>query len=274
MQVNNGTQEALAHLPREELRRMLTAELRKDTQQIDDAYVRRLLAELQDRGSDPNCMDDAAVEAACEKFQAATEANQSPKKHCYPHWLLKAASVVLVLGVLFFSLPATQAKNIPEVLTWWSDNLFQFFRLGSRPNTEEYVYKTDHPGLQEIHDAVTEAGITTPIIPSKLSDEFQLTEFKIAQMQEDTSIFTRLASVQNEILFTAITHSEQAMLQHEKKAESITVWNIADVDHYVVSNNNTWIITWITNNIECTITTDCPEEDVYRLIESIYTSED
>ena len=64
------------------------------------------------------------------------------------------------------------------------------------------------------------------------------------------------------------------MLQHEKKAESVAVWNLAGVDHYVISNNNTWIITWVINNIECTITTDCPEEDVYRLIKSIYTSED
>ena len=275
MEENKYTPDALARLPREELRRMLTQELHKDTKQIDDAFVRLLLAELQARGSDPAFTDDDAVAAACEKFQTATEAKQSSQKRWYQSWMLKVASVVLVLGVLFFSLPAAaEAKNVPEILTWWSDSLFQVFRPGNKPNIEEYVYQTDHPGLQEIHDAVTEAEITVPIVPSKLSGEFELFELEVKQFQGDIFIHSRLASDHNEILFTTITYSEQTMLQHEKKAENITVWNIADIDHYVISNNNTWIITWITENIECTITTDCLEEDVYRLIYSIYTSED
>ena len=194
MEENKYTPEALARLPREELRRMLAEELCKDTQQIDGAFVRALLTELQARGADPAFVDDDAVVAACEKFQTATEAKQPPQKRWYQHWMLKAASVVLVLGILFFSLPAAaEAKKMPEVLTWWSDSLFQFFRSGSKPNIEEYVYKTDHPGLQEIHDAVTEAGITAPIIPSKLSDEFQLVELKVFPAPDDISIHTHLA---------------------------------------------------------------------------------
>lgn len=274
MEGNEYTRESLARLPREELRRLLTEELHKDTQQIDDAFVRNLLAELQARGADPSFVDDDAVTAACEKFRIDTESERAPKKRWYQYWLLKVAAVVLVLGVLFFALPDAEARSVPEVLTWWSDSLFQFFRPGSRPNIEEYVFKTNHPGLQEIHDAVTEAGITVPIVPSQLSDEFILEELKVSQLEEDISIHSRLASDQNKIIFTAITHSEQAVLQHEKKEENIVVWNIADIDHYVIFNNNTLIITWVTENIECSITTDCPEEDVYSLIYSIYTSEE
>ena len=273
MEVNEYTQEVLARLPREALRRMLTEELQKDTKQIDDAFVRLLLAELQARGSDPVFTDDDAVMAACEKFQAATETTPASPKRWYQHWMLKAASVLLVLGILFFSLPAAEAKNVPEVLTWWSDSLFQFFRPNSKPNIEAYVYKTDHPGLQQIYDAVTEAGVTVPIVPMNLSDEFKLTELKIFPSPDDISIHTRLTNNHNDILFTIIAHNQQAMLQHEKKDESITVWSTAGIDHYVLSNNNTWIITWVTENIECSITTDCPEEDVYKLINSIYTSE-
>lgn len=275
MEVNKYTPEALTRLPREELRRMLAEELNKEPAKADDVLVRSLLAELQARGVDSAFVDDNVVEAACEKFQVATEKKHTFHKPWHQSWMLKVASVVLVLGVLFFSLPtAANAKNIPEVLTWWSDSLIQFFRPGSRPNIEEYVFKTSHPGLQELHDAVTEAGITLPIIPSQLSDEFKLEELQILQFEEDTSVFARLASDHYKILFSAITHSEQAMLQYEKKAENVSVWNIANIDHYVLSNTDTFIITWIAENIECTITTDCPEEDVYRLIESIYTSED
>lgn len=275
MAVNNYTQEVLARLPREELRRMLAEELRKDTQQIDDAFVRKLLAELQARGADPAFVDDGAVVAACEEFQVATQAKQAPQKRWYQHWMLKAASVLLVLGILFFSLPAAaEAKNVPEVLTWWSDSLFQFFRPGSKPNIEEYVYQTNHPGLQQIYDAVTEAGITAPIVPSELSNEFQLAEHYILQLEENTTTYACLTSDHNKILFMAIAHNGQAMLQHEKTPDNVSIWNIAGIDHYVLFNTDTFIITWITDNIECTITTDCSEEDVYRLLYSIYTSED
>ena len=275
MEVNKYILEALARLPREELRRMLVEEINKEPANTDDAFVRLLLAELQARGVDTAFVDDNAVEAACEKFQIATEKKHTFQKPWRQGWMLKVASVVLVLGILFFALPqAAEAKNVPEVLTWWSNSLFQFFRPGQKPNIAEFEYKTDHPGLQQIYDAITEVGITEQIVPSSLSDEFKLLELKIAQMQDDISVYTILKSNSNKILFTAIAHSEQAMLQHEKKAENVSVWNIANIDHYVISNNNTWIITWVADNIECTITTDCLEEDVYRLIESIYTSED
>ena len=275
MEVNKYTLEALARLPREELRRMLAEELNKEPSKADDVLVRSLLAELQARGNDSAFADTDAVEAACEKFRADNSKKQTLRKPWYQNWMLKVASVVLILGVLFFTLPtAANAKNIPEVLTWWSNSLFQFFRPGSKANIEEYIFKTNHPGLQEIHDAVTEAGITVPIVPSQLPDGFILEELKVSQLEEDISIHSRLASDQNKIIFTAITHSDQSLFQHEKKGENIVVWNIADIDHYVISNNQTLIVTWVTENIECTISADCPEEDVYSLIYSIYTSED
>ena len=264
------TPEELTQRTRGELRQMLTAELSTATSEIDDEFVRLLLVELQNRGDDLAFIDDESVETACKKFRQDTKCSPKFKKRWHQSWLLKVASVVLVLGVLFFSLPAAEAKNMPEVLTWWSNSLFQFFRPGQKPNIEEFEYKTDHPGLQQIYDAITEVGITEQIVPSSLSAEFKLSELKILQMQGDISVYTRLISDSNKILFTAIAHSEQAMLQHEKKAENISVWNIANIDHYVISNNNTWIITWVADNIECTITTDCLEEDVYRLIYSIY----
>ena len=163
MEVSEYTQEALTRLPREELRRMLAEELHKDRALIDDTFVRSLLKELQARGADPAFVDDDAVIAACEKFQVATQTKQTSLKRWYQSWMLKAASVLLILGIMFFSLPAAaEAKNVPEVLTWWSDSLFQLFSPGRKPNSEEYVFKTDHPGLQQIYDAVTEAGITVP----------------------------------------------------------------------------------------------------------------
>lgn len=265
------TPDMLSQLPRADLRRMLATELSKPTSDSNDEFVRLLLAELQQRGDDPAYAEDEAVEAACEKFLQDTKASQ---KRWYQSRMLKAASVILVLGILFFALPAsTQARDINGVLTWWSESAFRLFHPGKQITTQPYMYETNHPGLQQIYDAVTELGISEPIVPRKLSGEYTLTELRTDQVFEDTFVYACLASGNNEVLFTVTIQNKQALLQHEKNAENASIWSLAGIEHYVVSNNEDFIITWVTDNIECTITTDLPEEDVFRLINSIYTSE-
>lgn len=275
MEETKYTPESLARLPREELRRILAEELRKDMQHIDDDFVRLLLAELQNRGNDPEFTDDDEVEAACEKFREDMVPIQTHRRYWYQSWMLKVASVVLVLGILFFALPAAaKAGNVKDVLGWWSDSVFRVFVPGEKPLVQDYVYETDHPGLQQIYDAVTELGITQQIVPQKLSKEFELTEIKTLHFLGDTTIYAHLASNNHEYAFSAVVHSDQPMYHHEKTEDNISVWELVGTEHYVISNTEDLTVTWVVGNIECTVITDCPIEDTYVLIKSIYTSED
>lgn len=275
MERNEYTQDVLSDLPRAELRRILVEELQKDTECVDDTLVHMLLVELRGRGSNPAFVDDDAVEAACKKFRQDMETVRTPRKRWYQRRLVKAASFVLVLGILFFALPSvTKAGKVQNVLGWWSDSVFQFIRPGQKPNIEEYVFKTDHPGLQEIYNTVTGLGITQPIVPRKLSKTYELTELKTDQIFENKFVCARLASEDHVILFSVVLQSGQISLQHEKTTENVSVWDLSSIEHYVISNTKELIVTWVVDNIECTVTTDCPKEDVYRLIKSIYTSED
>ena len=276
MEENKYTPEALSCLPQEELRQILAAELSKPAPEIDDGFVRLLLAQLQSRGIDPEFTDDEAVEAACERFRKDTEISQKPsRKRGNQIWAVKAASVVLVLSLLFFGLPATtQANNIQKILTWWTDSAFRFFAPGKQVSTQTHIYQTDHPGLQQVYDAVTELGITEPIVPSWIPEGFELIESKTIPMPEDTLVDSLFESENQSILITFIVHNEEATFQHEKDSEHVVVHETAGRKHYILSNLETQIITWVANNIECTIITDCLEEDVYRMITSIYTSED
>ena len=238
MEETKCIQEALACLPREELRRMLTEELHKETSNMDEALVRLLLAELKNWGTDPAFTDDDAVEAACEKFRVDTERAQMPRKRRYQSRIVKAASVILVLVCLFFGLPAAvQADPVPDVLGWWSDSVFQLLVPGEKPNVREYVFSTEHPGLQQIYDTVTELGITEQIVPRKLSKEYELAELDTFQMLGDTLLYARLVNNDKELLFTIIIHDEKVMLQYEKDTENVSVWDLAGVEHYVLSNN-------------------------------------
>lgn len=275
MEDHKYTPEALTYLPREELRRILTEELHKPTTEIDDALVRVLMAELRSRGADPSFVDDAAVEQVCTKFNESTQKAQPHRKHWYQSWMLKVASIVLVLGVLFFALPgAAQADDIHEVLSWWSDSAFQFFNPGKQVGTQTYSYKTEHPGLQQIYDTVTELGITDPIVPSWVPNEFELTELKVHQMLDCHVMHARMISKDHQLLISFVINDKGTIFQHEKDEDTVNIWELAGYEHYLVSNNGQQIVTWLMSGIECTLSTDCSEEEVYRIIKSIYASED
>lgn len=276
MEENKYTPEMLSSLPREALRRRLTEELRKPAAQADDALIRSLLAELRGRGTDPAFADDAAVETACEKFREDTETAQPTQKHWYQSWMLKAVSVVLVLGILFFALPgAAQADQLSEILSWWSDSAFQLFRPGEQPNTHTYEFKTDHPGLQQVYEAAAELGITDPVVPTWVPDGFELIELNSYPAFGNTTIYATFSSKDTDILITIIKYEDLSKtLQYEKNMENANFWDLGGTEHYILSNNGNHTVTWVKNGIECSIITGCPEEDVYQMIKSIYTSED
>lgn len=186
------------------------------------------------------------------------------------------AAIVLVLGILFFALPgAAQADDIHEVLSWWSDSTFQLFRPGEQPNTHEYVYQTDHPGLRQVYDAVTELGITDPVVPRWIPEGFELLELNSYPMDGRIMLSVRLTSEDMRVLITIIKYEDiSKTLQYEKDSEHTQMWDLGGTEHYVLSNNSNHTVTWVTNGVECSIITDCPEEDVYKILKSIYTPED
>lgn len=267
------TRQTLGGLSRDTLRRMLSQQLQKAPPQIDDALVRMLLRELESRGDDPDYYDDEAIEAACEAFRQATQ-SAKPQKRWRQSWLVKAASVLLVLGILFLGLPATaQADDFRGIISWWSDSVFQLLTPGKQPLTQPYVYETDHPGLQQIYDAVTELGVTEPIVPMWVPKEFVLVELKVYPFLEGSVISAQMETTNQHLLISYVINKENTIFQHEKDLSDLQIWDLAGLEHYMVSNNNEHIITWYTNRIEGAVTTDCTEEDVYRIIKSIYTLE-
>ena len=276
MEDNKYMPEALTCLPREELRRILAEELHKPAAEIDGALVRTLMAELRSRGPDPDYVDNAAVDQVCAEFKENSQKVQHHRKCWYQSWMLKVAAIVLVLGILFFALPgAAQADDIHEVLSWWSDSTFQLFRPGEQPNTHEYVYQTDHPGLRHLYDAVTELGITDPVVPRWIPEGFELLELNSYPMDGHVMIYTLFSSEDAEILITITKYEDfSKTLQYEKNTGDVTIWDLGGTEYYVLSNTNNCTVAWFTNGSECSLSADCPEEDVYKILKSIYTSED
>lgn len=271
MKINKmaSRREFVEQMPTQELDAMLQAELQKEN--IDDNLVRLILDVLESREMDcPVEYIPAAVEAV-QKLENMGQRTTAKVK--YPR-VLKAASILLVAGLLLFALPrVAHAENLFVLLARWTDSVFEFFNPAKPNDHPEYVFKTDHPGLQQIYDAVVEMGVTDPVVPMWVPEGYELKEIKHYEMPAGATLFASLIDSENNIYFTVILQREENSLKYAKDRQNVNVFEVDGVEHYIVSNNDELSAAWKINNLECSVVTDCQEEVLYKILSSIYTTE-
>lgn len=261
--------EFVEQMPTQELDAMLQAELQKET--IDEDLVRLILDVLESREM------DCPVEYIPEAVEAARKLEdigpRTTAKGKYPQ-VLKAASILLVAGLLLFALPrVAHAENLFELIARWTDSVFEFFNPGEPNDQPEYVFKTDHPGLQQVYDAVVEMGVADPVVPMWVPEGYELAKMMVDEWPAETTL--RASFINEEscvLLITIVVQNEAIPFRLSKDAKNVEECEIAGVKHYILSNNKESVLTWITKNIECIIATDC-QEDVYKILKSIYVME-
>ena len=265
----------LEQMPTWELDEMLQDELHKDN--IDDALVRLILDVLEEREADHPIENDEEVTAALEKYTAYIDGIEVTPAKPTRKWstVLKVASVLVVVGLLIFVIPqAANAESFFELLARWTDSVFEFFNP-SEPNEQpEYVFETDHPGLQQIYDAVVEMGVTDPVVPMWVPEGYELKEIKIIDSPGAETLFSNMINGDRDIFVTIAVRNEDGSFKYSKDAQNVEVYELDGVDHYVMSNYDEFTATWIINGVECFIAADCQEDAFYKILESIYTTEE
>lgn len=265
----------LEQMPTWELDEMLQDELHKDN--IDDALVRLILDVLEEREADHPIENDEEVTAAVEKYTAYIDGIEVTPAKPSRKWntVLKVASVLLVVGLLFCIVPqAANAESFFELLARWTDSVFEFFNPSEPNDQPEYVFETDHPGLQQIYDAVVELGVTEPVVPMWVPEAYELQILQVLDQSSDKLIFSEFINEEQYILFNILLHSKEVSFKYEKDAKNVTILELNDVEYYVMSNIEEQIVTWVIDRTECSIITNCKAEELYRLLESIYVLEE
>ena len=265
--------EFLKELSTSELDRMLQAELRKET--IDDDLVRLVLSVLEEREKNYPVELNEEIAAAAEDFEGTMKMPRGvpTRKKLSP--VLKAASILLVVGLLLFVAPqAVHAENFFEMLARWTDSIFEFFNPKEKVEPLEYVFETDHAGLQQIYDAVVELGIVDPVVPQWVPDGYILQYVHVLDQSTDTVVSAELMNSEKYIFFSIIIHDKEAYLSHEKDANNITIVELAGIQHYIMSNIDSQAVTWVTGKVECSIFTNCLKEELHSVLKSIYKAEE
>ena len=257
-----------------ELEAMLQAEL--DRKPPDDEKVILLLHILEAREKDLPLHLSAREEEAWQRYKQKVMSRKGKKR--FPmRWLSVAASVVLIVAVLFSVIPQqAEAESFWEMLQRMTHNVMEYFSPRDKFDDAEnhYSFETDNPGLQQVYDAVTELGVTEPVVPMWLPDNYVIEEFDQFDFPMTKGIFSRFSNGNDEIVYKLDVYNGEPAHEYYKDDTHYESHERDGTKYHITRNNERWIVIWEKENTECSITLDCTEDTLWRILESIYVTED
>lgn len=240
---------------------------------VNDSAIRLIIDILKQREKDLQVEVPAEMVQTWEKFQTQ---RAKPKILQMPTWILRAASVLLVIGVLFMVTPhEAQAETFFERLARLTADIVEFFSPNDNSGRfEDYEFKTDNPGLQQVYNAVVEMGVTEPVVPMWLGDECELTELVLTESPRKNGLVANFETEQGGVVYKLDVFSEEMAHQYYKDEALMNTVELHGIKHSIIQNDKKWIVIWLNDKCECSIAIDCHEDIIFRILNSIYMMED
>lgn len=270
----NGLRKVLDEIPTDQLKQMLDEELQKE--KTDPASVKLILAVLEERHAEEPKPVSSVSEEARQRYQERMEElfPPEPRKRCTP--LLRVASVLLVVGLLFATvLPQkAEAETFWEMLQRLSGSVIEFFSGEGNLVDIEYRFQTDNPDLQQVHDAVAELGVTEPVVPMWLPDGSELVELDSWNTPVTNGIWAVFSLNGNEIFYQVNVYNGEPAHQYYRDNSHYESYELEGTTFNITRNNERWSVIWAKNNIESAIFIDCQEDTLRSILKSIYVMEE
>lgn len=256
-------------LPTDELDHILQAELEKE--HPNEEVVLPILRTLGDREKDYPVEETPEVLAMLGKLsehEPSTKQSKSKRR-----WTAGIAAVAAVACIVVMALPRTVgAESIFDVLIRWTSSIFEFVdpdRNESYPN-EDGAFATDHPGLQQLYDKVTELGVTESVVPMWLPEGFELLKLKATPMLDGGYKVNAVFKCSEKVVSITYRISQDIAMKLEKEETNVDVLEAGDRRHFVMDNGENISATWAMDGVECLINTNTSRDDVYEIVKSIY----
>ena len=275
MKFENKTalREMLESMETEQLDTMLLEELKNEMP--NEGHIRMIGSVLEERSQDSIAEIDADIQQAWDRYQRknTSKYNQSKRRS---RVLVKAASWILVLFTLLAVLPQkAEATNFFRRFIDWTEDMFAFITPSDKTiPSEEYVFQTNNPGLQMVYDKVTELGITVPVVPTWLPAGYTLLKCNLVENPTKRLLTGSFSNGNSLMVYQLTIYADNITSTYYKDGEIIREKEIHGITHTLLRNTDLLVAAWVVDNIECSISIDCPEDILIQILESIYTMEE
>ncbi len=262
--------EELEKLSTLDLDRILRAELDGDTPNRENILL--ILSILEDRDpTDPQNRPEGAAEA----WNAFVNRTGYPRPIEKPirktrKWYVPVAAAAAVVLILLMAVPQTVgAENIFEILGRWTRDIFCLFDIEGTSSNDEYIFETDHEGLQQVYDAVVALGVTDPIVPTWIPNGYILKEMRLVSPNEHTKVYAKFENQDYYIQFVVEIYSVERSNKYTKDDIGALTFDFSGVYYSVVPNGDTWKATWNYGVAECSLVTNDTQQVLCQILNSI-----
>ena len=120
--------------------------------------------------------------------------------------------------------------------------------------------------------ALSAYGIQDPLVPTWLPDGFEEDTLKITEDPKGVTFVSNCKVASNDIIvqITSYSSGNASNTIYETVGEKIRLYEVNGVEHYIMPISKQTRVLWICNNNECSIRCSLQDEDIYRMIDSIY----
>lgn len=268
----SGLRSSLEQLETEKLEQMLQSELEKQMPDVD--AVRQMVRILEERDAAAPAMATAQEQAALQRYNQRMK-NLRRKPSTVRRVMAVAASAVLVLGLLFAAVPMqAEAETFWEMLQRWSSSVLTYFSGAGQKVDVEYVFQTDNPGLQQVYDVAVELGVSDFMVPMWLPTRCDLIAIEKIETPTQKGICARFSHDQGEVIFKMDVFAEKPAREFFRDESYYESYEKNGTTYNITCNAGSWVAIWTKDNIECSISMDCQEGTLRRILGSIYGMED
>lgn len=234
----------------------------------DDDSVRLILSVLRERERDSTFEINSEILEVLEQYNT-----DIPKRPSKTFTALNMASIVVIICVIFLSIPSTAKATVAEFFTRCTDSVYALIDPNGIHNNNEYAFETDHSGLQKIYDSAISIGIIEPVVPMWLPGSTTLTQCEAVLYEDHKKLMSRLEDDVYKIVFTIDIFDSIAPHEYQKDTTDVKIREINGVVHMIMKNYDMWSVFWVNGNTECLLTINCSEDDLFNILNSIYYME-
>lgn len=269
-------QEALEDMDTPGLDRHLQEELAKEATDAD--LVRQVANVLRNREQGTSMEVTPEMQAVLDQFESRNRRKVESEKLVHRNWVPRAAAAlvaVIIAAVFMLSVLPVEAQGGSwwDRLTQWTGEVFEFIsHRNAAKQRPEYEFSTNHPGLQDVYDAVVELGVTDPVVPMWLPEGYVLEEIKVTPYEIKTSIYARFSCRGKFITYTVDVYGAEEWCEYNIDEKEAKEYENAGVTHYIMQNNEVCVAVWTKKNVECSLTINGPAELMHELLRSIYSA--
>ena len=183
-------------------------------------------------------------------------------------------SVAAVLCVILAGSVTAKALgyDIWDAIIVWTMDTFGFETTVNEPKPSEYVKQIPEE-LTELNDLMLNHGLSNKLIPSYIPEGYKMGSLEYDDLGDADTIFCQLSNGANDIMLIYSIHSgDSASFQLEKDALSPEKYESGGTTYYIMSNMDDYFVSWLTDNVECTILGIPSHDEALKMITSLYQS--